>query len=68
MNQLTENSTQTLKISHEITLAAEPIFQVKNFTVTNSLLNSWLAVFIIIILPLEKILKEYHAAFRILLK
>jgi len=42
----------TTEIQHEITLAAEPIFHLGNFTVTNSLLNSWLAVFIIVILAL----------------
>jgi len=37
------------EISHESTLFAEPIFHVGHFTVTNSLLNSWLAIFIIIV-------------------
>ena len=37
-------------ISHEITLFAEPIFHFSNFTVTNSLLTSWVVVGIIIIL------------------
>lgn len=42
----------TTAIQHETTLAAEPIFHLGNFAVTNSLLNSWLAVFIIVILTL----------------
>lgn len=36
------------EISHEVTLFAEPIFHLGRFTVTNSLLNSWLAVIIIV--------------------
>ena len=38
------------KISHEITLFAEPIFHSGNFTVTNALLTSWFVVAIIIVL------------------
>lgn len=37
------------EVSHEATLYAEPIFLIGDFTVTNSLLNSWVAVFILII-------------------
>ncbi|PIR07103.1 MAG: hypothetical protein COV55_01590 [Candidatus Komeilibacteria bacterium CG11_big_fil_rev_8_21_14_0_20_36_20] len=37
---------------HAHTLYAEPVFNIGNFTVTNSLLTSWLAVFLIIILSL----------------
>ncbi len=40
------------KIAHEITLFAEPIFHIKNFTVTNALLTSWVVVGIIIIVSL----------------
>jgi len=40
------------EISHESTLFAEPIFDIGNFTVTNSLLNSWIAIAIIIILSI----------------
>ena len=45
MNQTTEAST-------EHTLFADPIAQVGNFTITNSLLNSWLVIFIVIVLSL----------------
>jgi len=38
--------------SEKITLFAEPIHQFPNFTITNSLLTSWFAVLIIIILSL----------------
>ncbi|PIY31094.1 MAG: hypothetical protein COZ07_10430, partial [Candidatus Infernicultor aquiphilus] len=37
------------EVSHEATLYAEPIFRVGNFSVTNSLLNSWVAVFILVV-------------------
>jgi len=40
------------KISHEITLFAEPIFHNGSFTITNALLTSWFVVAIIIILSL----------------
>ncbi|KKQ21188.1 MAG: ATP synthase subunit a [Candidatus Nomurabacteria bacterium GW2011_GWA1_37_20] len=35
---------------HETTIYAEPVFHIGNFQITNSLLNSWLAVLVIIIL------------------
>ncbi|OGI45893.1 hypothetical protein A2121_01285 [Candidatus Nomurabacteria bacterium GWB1_40_6] len=40
------------KISQEITLFAEPIHHFDNFTITNSLLTSWVAVLIIIFISL----------------
>lgn len=40
------------EISHEPTIFAEPITSVGNFTITNSLINSWLAVAIIAILAI----------------
>lgn len=45
------------EIIEEHSLSAEPIFYIGNFTVTNSLFNSWLAVLIIIILALAIKLK-----------
>lgn len=48
MSQATEN-LQT-EVSHETTLFSEPIFNLGNFTVTNSLINSWLVVVIIVLL------------------
>ena len=38
--------------SHEVTIFAEPIFEVGGFHITNSLLNTWLAVFVVIIFGL----------------
>lgn len=48
------------EISHETTLFAEPISHFANFTITNALLTSWVAVAIIIILSifLRKGLRE----------
>jgi F-type H+-transporting ATPase subunit a len=42
----------TTEIIHENTLFAEPIFHVGSFPVTNSLMNSWMVVIIILILSL----------------
>ena len=39
----------TQEVAHEQTLFAEPIFNIGSFTVTNSLLNSWIVVFFVII-------------------
>lgn len=39
-------------VSHEHTLFAEPIFNVGGFTVTNSLLNTWLVVVIVLVVSL----------------
>jgi len=43
----TNNSNQ--EVQHEATLFAEPIFHVGNFNITNSLLNSWMAVIILVV-------------------
>ena len=50
----------TEQITYETTLFAEPISHVGSFTITNALLTSWFAVFIIIILSvvLRKKLSE----------
>lgn len=47
---MSENVTQsnTQEIVHEATLFAEPVFHVGNFTITNSLLNSWFTVIILV--------------------
>jgi F-type H+-transporting ATPase subunit a len=37
------------EIQHETTIFAEPIFQIGNFTVTNSLINSWVVIFLIVL-------------------
>ena len=49
---LSVNSVQTDQIQHEATLFAEPIFHLGNFTVTNALLNSWIALVLIVVCSL----------------
>jgi F-type H+-transporting ATPase subunit a len=62
------------EIQHESTLFAEPIFNIGNFTVTNSLINSWIVVlilvfvFIIIGKKIRKIPKGIQNIFEILLE
>lgn len=45
-----EHSGEQTEVAHEPTLFAEPIFHWGDLAITNSLLNSWLAVALIIIL------------------
>jgi len=45
------------KISHDITLFAEPVFHYKDFVITNSLLTSWVVVIIILIISFALRLK-----------
>lgn len=55
-------------VSHEVTLFAEPIWQISNFTITNSLINSWAVVLIVILLSIfirrgiKKIPSRFQAA------
>ncbi len=51
-NHETPEQSHEAQTEHEHTLFAEPLFDIGNFTVTNSLLSSWLAVILIIILSL----------------
>ncbi len=48
------------KISHEITLFAEPVFHLKDFVITNALFTSWIAVIVIVVISfiLRSKLKE----------
>ncbi|MFH0956168.1 MAG: F0F1 ATP synthase subunit A [Candidatus Falkowbacteria bacterium] len=48
----TEASLTQTEIVMENTLFAEPIFKINNFSITNSLLNTWLVVFIVLIFGL----------------
>ena len=41
--------TPNPEVSHESTLFAEPLGHIGNLTVTNSLLASWVAVFILVV-------------------
>lgn len=60
--------------SHEATLFAEPIFHVGKFNVTNSLINSWIAVAILIIIfvligkRMKRIPKGLQNVFELLLE
>ncbi len=62
------NLAEASPVSHEVTLYAEPIWQFKNFTITNSLINSWIIVLVVIILSifirkgLKKIPSRFQAA------
>lgn len=47
MTEVTEHNQQEQTVSHEVTLFAEPIVHVGSFTITNSLLNAWVAVLVI---------------------
>jgi len=44
--------TVTLEAKEEISLSAEPVFHLGGFTVTNSLLNTWVAIAIIIVISM----------------
>lgn len=41
------------KVLHENTLFAEPVFDIGNFTVTNSLINSWIILLVVIVFALS---------------
>lgn len=47
-----EISPKKLEVKEEISLSAEPIYHLGSFTITNSLLNTWLVVLIIIALAI----------------
>jgi F-type H+-transporting ATPase subunit a len=54
--QIENNQDQQIQVesepSHEATLYAEPVAHIGTFSVTNALLTSWIAVFIIIIISI----------------
>jgi F-type H+-transporting ATPase subunit a len=56
----TNTEERVEQISHNTTLFAEPIYQNKNFTITNALFTSWSAVLILVIIAiiLRKKLQE----------
>jgi F-type H+-transporting ATPase subunit a len=47
-----EKAATNSEISHEPTLYAEPVFSIGSFQVTNSLLNSWVVVVLLVIFSL----------------
>lgn len=50
---ITEQGGASSEIVHEHTLFAEPIYHIGEFKITNSLLNSWLVVLIVLIIGLS---------------
>jgi len=62
------------EVVHEVTLHAEPVFSVGGFNVTNSLINSWVVVFILVIFAiiiakgLKRIPKGIQNAFEIIIE
>ncbi|PIR73412.1 MAG: hypothetical protein COU40_02665 [Candidatus Moranbacteria bacterium CG10_big_fil_rev_8_21_14_0_10_35_21] len=67
-------SAEQGEVSHEATLFAESIFHVGNFTITNSLLNSWLTVIILVVFfvvlskKIKKIPKGIQNIFEIIME
>ena len=51
-NTTNQSDSSEGEILHEITLFAEPVYYFKSFPITNALLTSWFAVFIIIIISI----------------
>jgi F-type H+-transporting ATPase subunit a len=49
--------TQSHEVSHEVSLGAEPILHIGNFPITNSLLNTWVVLLIVIAVSLSLRLK-----------
>jgi len=47
-----DNDGMPSEIYHEVTMFAEPIFDIGGFHITNSLLNTWLVVFAVVIFGL----------------
>jgi len=58
---------------HEVTIYAEPLFKIGNFQITNALLTSWLAVFVVILISLilrfklKKIPGKFQHVFEIII-
>jgi len=44
-----EHHEETGHVAHEISLAPEPVFNIGSFTVTNSLINSWAVVILLVV-------------------
>lgn len=49
-NQIETSEQGSGEVSHEVTIFAEPVYHFENFTVTNALLTSWIAVVVIIVI------------------
>lgn len=68
------NHETNQEFSHEATLFAEPIFHIGSFTITNSLIMSWITVFILVVFfvavgkKIKKIPKGLQNIFEFLLE
>lgn len=68
------NHETNQEFSHEATLFAEPIFHVGSFTITNSLIMSWVTVFILVVIfvlvgkKIKKVPKGIQNIFEIILE
>ena len=51
------NAVQQNTITHEVTIYAEPIFHIGSFQITDSLITSWAAVLVVLVLSLAIRLK-----------
>lgn len=74
VNTPAHTETQNSEVSHEATLYAEPITHIGSFTITNSLLTSWIAVIILVVFfftvgkKIRKIPRGVQNAFEMLLE
>jgi F-type H+-transporting ATPase subunit a len=74
MKEDTIQQNNSLEISHEVTIYAEPIFHIGSFQVTNSLITSWAAVLVVLILSLairlklKKIPGKFQNMFEVILE
>lgn len=69
-----QTHAETQEVSHEHTLFAEPVFNIGTFTVTNSLIMSWLVVLVIAIFSIvlknkiKQIPRGIHNLFEIIIE
>lgn len=57
ITELTSTQAEATSTTHEVSLAAEPIFHIGAWPITNSLLNTWIVVLLVIIFSLAIRLK-----------
>ncbi len=76
-NIIEENSEVEISesgASHEVTIFAEPIYKIGNFTITNSLITSWVSVLVLILffvairLKLKKVPGKLQNVFEVMLE
>lgn len=52
IEQLNTAGAESQEVRHEVTIFAEPIFHLGSFNITNSMLNSWMVVVIVVVLSM----------------